>query len=129
MNRRALLTALPALGAAAVPQFSFAQAQRAICYNCPPEWADWGGMLKLVGQRTGIIVPPDNKNSGQSLAALIAELSLPDRRPRVCPPANRQAGAARRSSRESIGTCVRAHERARERVPCASADMVHAAIG
>jgi putative spermidine/putrescine transport system substrate-binding protein len=77
MNRRALLTALPALGAAAVPQFSFAQAQRAICYNCPPEWADWGGMLKLVGQRTGIIVPPDNKNSGQSLAALIAEKANP----------------------------------------------------
>ena len=34
-------------------------------------------MLKLVGQRTGIIVPPDNKNSGQSLAALIAEKANP----------------------------------------------------
>ena len=21
---------------------SFAMAQSAICYNCPPEWADWG---------------------------------------------------------------------------------------
>jgi putative spermidine/putrescine transport system substrate-binding protein len=34
-------------------------------------------MLKLVGQSTGIVVPPDNKNSGQALAALIAERAKP----------------------------------------------------
>ena len=34
-------------------------------------------MLKLIGQSTGIVVPPDNKNSGQSLAALIAERAKP----------------------------------------------------
>jgi putative spermidine/putrescine transport system substrate-binding protein len=78
MNRRHLLQATAALGAAAaLPPFALAQAQRAICYNCPPEWADWGGMLKLVNQRLGIAVPPDNKNSGQSLAALIAEKANP----------------------------------------------------
>jgi putative spermidine/putrescine transport system substrate-binding protein len=78
MDRRSLLAATATLGAAAtVPGVARAQTQRAICYNCPPEWADWGGMLKLVNQRLGIAVPPDNKNSGQALAALIAEKANP----------------------------------------------------
>ena len=78
MNRRDLLGTAAAAGAAALlPASARAQAQRAICYNCPPEWADWGGMLKLVNQRLGIAVPPDNKNSGQALAALIAEKANP----------------------------------------------------
>jgi putative spermidine/putrescine transport system substrate-binding protein len=78
MSRRQMLQAAAAIGtAAATPRFALAQTQRAICYNCPPEWADWGGMLRLIGQRTGIAVPPDNKNSGQSLAALIAEKANP----------------------------------------------------
>lgn len=51
--------------------------QRAICYNCPPEWADWGSQLKAINTRLGIQVPPDNKNSGQSIAALIAEKANP----------------------------------------------------
>ncbi len=51
--------------------------QRAICYNCPPEWADWGSQLKAIQEALGIAVPPDNKNSGQSLAALIAEKARP----------------------------------------------------
>lgn len=49
----------------------------AICYNCPPEWADWGSQLKSIKSRLGIDVPPDNKNSGQSIAALIAEKANP----------------------------------------------------
>ena len=61
----------------ALPLPLLAQQQRAICYNCPPEWADWGGMLKLINQKLSISVPPDNKNSGQSLAALIAEKGNP----------------------------------------------------
>ncbi len=78
MKRREVLQGAAALGvAAAFPGFAQAQQQRAICYNCPPEWADWGGMLKLINQRLGIAVPPDNKNSGQSLAALIAERANP----------------------------------------------------
>lgn len=81
MQRR---TVLQAASAAAVLAHSpwmlssaSAQAQRAVCYNCPPEWADWGGMLRLVNQRLNVQVPPDNKNSGQSLAALIAEKANP----------------------------------------------------
>lgn len=52
-------------------------AQTAICYNCPFEWADWGTQLKVVKEKTGITVPPDNKNSGQSLAQLVAEKASP----------------------------------------------------
>jgi putative spermidine/putrescine transport system substrate-binding protein len=54
-----------------------ATAQTAICYNCPPEWADWASQLKAIKAKTGITVPPDNKNSGQSLAQLVAEKAAP----------------------------------------------------
>ena len=60
-----------ALGAAS------AMAQTAICYNCPPEWADWGSELRAIKEKTGVTVPPDNKNSGQSLAQLVAEKASP----------------------------------------------------
>jgi putative spermidine/putrescine transport system substrate-binding protein len=56
---------------------AWAQSAKAVCYNCPPEWADWGGMLRSIGQKLSIVVPPDNKNSGQALAALIAEKAKP----------------------------------------------------
>ena len=71
---RLLRTALIALGlgwAAAV------SAQTALCYNCPPEWADWGTQLRAIKEKTGITVPPDNKNSGQTLAQLVAEKARP----------------------------------------------------
>ena len=54
-----------------------AMAQTAICYNCPPEWADWGTQLRAIKAKTGVTVPPDNKNSGQSLAQLVAEKASP----------------------------------------------------
>lgn len=56
---------------------TLAMAQTAICYNCPPEWADWGSQIKAIKAKTGVIVPPDNKNSGQSLAQLVAEKARP----------------------------------------------------
>ncbi|OMT92197.1 ABC transporter substrate-binding protein [Burkholderia pseudomallei] len=49
----------------------------AICYNCPPEWADWAAQIATIKQRTGIRVPFDNKNSGQAIAQLIAEQKSP----------------------------------------------------
>lgn len=52
-------------------------AETAICYNCPPEWADWGTQLKAIAKDTGIVVPQDNKNSGQALAQLVAEQGNP----------------------------------------------------
>lgn len=51
--------------------------ERAVCYNCPPEWADWKSELEAIKRDTGINVPMDNKNSGQSLAQLIAERNNP----------------------------------------------------
>ena len=54
-----------------------AMAQNAICYNCPVEWADWGTQIKNIKADIGITVPADNKNSGQSLAQLVAEKSNP----------------------------------------------------
>lgn len=57
---------------------SFTQAaETAICYNCPPEWADWGTQLNAIAKDTGIQVPQDNKNSGQALAQLVAEKGNP----------------------------------------------------
>jgi putative spermidine/putrescine transport system substrate-binding protein len=66
-----------ALGVAAIVFASAAFAQTATCYNCPPEWADWASQLKSIKAKTGITVPPDNRNSGQSLAQLVAEKASP----------------------------------------------------
>lgn len=52
-------------------------ADQAICYNCPPMWADWASQLKAIEQNIGITLPHDNKNSGQTLSQLIAEKSNP----------------------------------------------------
>ena len=60
---------------ASSPRRAFAQT--AICYNCPTEWADWGTQLKAIKAKTGVTIPPDNKNSGQSLAQLVAEKASP----------------------------------------------------
>ena len=63
--------------AALVFTASSAIAQTAICYNCPPEWADWATQLKLLKEKAGVTVPADNKNSGQALAQLVAEKGNP----------------------------------------------------
>ncbi len=54
-----------------------AQAADVICYNCPPEWADWATMLKAIKADLGYDIPFDNKNSGQALAQIIAEKANP----------------------------------------------------
>ena len=54
-----------------------AQAQDAICYNCPPQWADWASMLKAIEAKLGYALPHDNKNSGQTLSQLLAEKAAP----------------------------------------------------
>ncbi|WP_110601396.1 ABC transporter substrate-binding protein [Salinicola lusitanus] len=77
--KQTLRTAVMALGftAAALGSLAVQAADNAICYNCPPEWADWGTQLKAIEADTGIHVPQDNKNSGQSLASITAEKSNP----------------------------------------------------
>ena len=54
-----------------------AQAADAICYNCPPQWADWATQLKTIKQHLGYTIPHDNKNSGQTLSQLLAEKESP----------------------------------------------------
>jgi len=54
-----------------------AQAADVICYNCPPEWADWASMLKAIKTDLNFDIPHDNKNSGQALAQILAEKSNP----------------------------------------------------
>ncbi|MCS6855371.1 MAG: ABC transporter substrate-binding protein, partial [Elioraea sp.] len=78
MHRRTVLAATAAMAAAvAVRTPVSAQGNRAVCYNCPPEWADWASALRAIRDRLGIVMPHDNKNSGQTLAALIAERARP----------------------------------------------------
>src|SRR3954451_11147417 len=52
-----------------------AKAADVICYNCPPEWADWASMLKALNADLNHDRPHDNKNSGQVLAQIPAEKS------------------------------------------------------
>lgn len=80
MTRKLLKASLAASLAAsallALPAPS-AQAADAICYNCPPEWADWASMLSAIETELGLDVPHDNKNSGQTLTQLLAERGNP----------------------------------------------------
>jgi putative spermidine/putrescine transport system substrate-binding protein len=77
MNRRTFVQATSVAGISLGAGALLAQQIRAVCYNCPPEWADWGGMLRLLAKDLNLQVPPDNKNSGQALAALVAEKAKP----------------------------------------------------
>src|SRR5262252_9648736 len=54
-----------------------ARAADVICYNCPPQWADFASMLKAVKADLGYDIPFDNKNSGQALSQIIAEKNNP----------------------------------------------------
>src|SRR6187551_770287 len=71
------LLALAFVVLAAFTLRSPAQAADMICYNCPPQWADWASMLKAIKTNLGYDIPHDNKNSGQTLSQLIAEKSNP----------------------------------------------------
>ena len=54
-----------------------AVAADAICYNCPPQWADWASQLTAIKENIGLDIPHDNKNSGQTLSQLITEKNNP----------------------------------------------------
>jgi len=74
---RKLLTGLVFLALAALAPPSAARAADVICYNCPPQWADFASMLKAIHADLGYDIPFDNKNSGQALSQLIAEKGNP----------------------------------------------------
>ncbi len=58
-------------------QMTTALAADAICYNCPPQWADWASQLESIKETLGYEIPHDNKNSGQTLSQLLAEEASP----------------------------------------------------
>lgn len=66
-----------AAGLAVFAAAGSAVAADAICYNCPPQWADWASQLKAIKASLGLEVPHDNKNSGQTLSQLLAEKANP----------------------------------------------------
>ena len=68
---------LALLALSLVAPWQSAKAADVICYNCPPEWADWASMLKAIKADLNYDIPHDNKNSGQSLSQLIAEKGNP----------------------------------------------------
>jgi putative spermidine/putrescine transport system substrate-binding protein len=74
--RRTIL-ALTIAATALVAMRASAQAADVICYNCPPQWADFASMLKAIKTDLGYDIPFDNKNSGQALSQLIAEKQNP----------------------------------------------------
>jgi putative spermidine/putrescine transport system substrate-binding protein len=67
-----ILAAFTAIGVRAP-----AEAADVICYNCPPQWADFATMLKSIKADLGYDIPFDNKNSGQALSQVIAEKANP----------------------------------------------------
>jgi len=69
--------ALILLALAFLAPWQSARAADVVCYNCPPEWADWASMLKAIKADLGYDIPFDNKNSGQTLSQLIAEKANP----------------------------------------------------
>lgn len=77
MKRTLLLACLAAFATTLTLSAAPARAQTAICYNCPPEWANWGEMLKEIKTDLGVNIPGDNKNSGQAIAQIIAEKASP----------------------------------------------------
>lgn len=48
-----------------------------ITYNSPTSFANFGALLEQFGDENSVAAPSDTKNSGQALAALIAEASAP----------------------------------------------------
>ena len=69
--------ALILLALAFLAPWQSVKAADVVCYNCPPEWADWASMLKAIKADLHYDIPHDNKNSGQALAQILAEKSNP----------------------------------------------------
>ncbi|MGI9484438.1 MAG: ABC transporter substrate-binding protein [Geminicoccaceae bacterium] len=74
---RHLLSAATLTAVLAGPALGPASAEDAVCYNCPPQWADWASMLEAIDEKIDVQMPHDNKNSGQTLSQLLAEKDSP----------------------------------------------------
>jgi putative spermidine/putrescine transport system substrate-binding protein len=76
-TRRVFCGAMLTIGACGLSKPGVAQEKRAVCYNCVRDWADWKGQLEALQKATGIVMPTDNRNSGEALASMIAERNDP----------------------------------------------------
>ena len=74
---KAVRLVLTLLALSLLTPWQSASAADVICYNCPPEWADWASMLKAIKSDLNYDIPHDNKNSGQALAQILAEKNNP----------------------------------------------------
>jgi putative spermidine/putrescine transport system substrate-binding protein len=74
ITRRA---AFGGLALAAGIRRAMAEDKEAVCYNCVRDWADWKGQLEALRRRTGIVMPTDNRNSGEAIASMVAERAKP----------------------------------------------------
>ena len=77
MRSKKALLGISMLALAGVAGNAAAAGADAICYNCPPQWADWASQLKAIKENLGLEIPHDNKNSGQTLSQLLAEKDNP----------------------------------------------------
>lgn len=64
---------LALLALSLVAPLQSAKAADVVCYNCPPEWADWASMLKAIKADLHYDIPHDNKNLGQALAQILGQ--------------------------------------------------------
>ena len=77
MKKLTRFTAVTTVLLATIGPIKTALAADAICYNCPPQWADWASQLKSIEETLGYKLPHDNKNSGQTLSQLLTEKDNP----------------------------------------------------
>jgi putative spermidine/putrescine transport system substrate-binding protein len=77
ISMKAVHFALALLALSLLAPLQSAKAADVVCYNCPPEWADWASMLKAIKTDLHYDIPHDNKNSGQALAQILAEKNNP----------------------------------------------------
>ena len=77
LNTLTRSAAIAAVLVASMSQVNAAFAEEPICYNCPPQWADWASQLKSIEETLGYKLLHDNKNSGQTLSQLLTEKDNP----------------------------------------------------
>jgi putative spermidine/putrescine transport system substrate-binding protein len=64
-------------GSSAAPGSGDTSAGTLITYNSPSSFANFGALLQQFGSEESVAAPSDTKNSGQALAALVAEQAAP----------------------------------------------------
>jgi len=48
--------------------------ETAICYNCPPEWADWAAQIKAIKDATGTAIRQEIPTSNTKLRVIVGQI-------------------------------------------------------